>query len=237
MLDMIGAIFGAALYTTVVGVLAGLASLRPATRIAVFAAAAMWLAVVVAAAAVFRDLAPGALGHIPPSLLPFGALLLLLHGGWLLAPQIRSALLSVPLPALIGVHAGRLGGVLFLVLYADGRLSAPFGPAAGIGDIVTGALALLFAAMLALRFDISRSWLRLWNAFGVLDLVVAVTLGLLSAPGIPFRVFFDAPGTQAMTTLPWLFAPAMLVPIYFLVHVAIAAKLKTAAEASRLAVA
>ena len=162
---------------------------------------------------------------------------MLLHGGWLLAPRVRGALLSVPLPALVDVHAGRLGGVLFLLLYADGRLSAPFAPAAGIGDIIVGSLALLFAPMLALRYDMRRSLLSLWNAFGVLDLVVAVTLGLLSAPGIPFRIFFEEPGTQAMTTLPWLFAPAMLVPIYFLIHVAIAAKLKSAAAASHLAIA
>jgi hypothetical protein len=132
---------------------------------------------------------------------------------------------------------GAIGGVLFLLLYADGRLSAPFAPVAGIGDIIVGALALLFATMLALRYDMRRSLLSLWNAFGVLDLVVAVALGLLSAPGIPFRIFFEEPGTQAMAILPWLFAPAMLVPIYFLIHVAIAAKLKSAAAASHLAIA
>jgi hypothetical protein len=77
------------------------------------------------------------------------------------------------------VHAGRLGGVFFLLLYADGRLSAPFAPAAGSGDIIVGALALFLAVLLALRFDVHRSWLSLWNAFGLLDLVVAVSLGLL----------------------------------------------------------
>lgn len=237
MLDMIGAIFGTALYTAVVGVLAGLAPLRAATRLAVFAAAATWLAIVIGFAVALGSLAPGTLVPIPPSLLPFGGLLALLFGGWLLVPQVRGALVSVPLPALVGVHAGRLGGLFFLLLYADGRLSAPFAPAAGIGDIITGALALPLAAMLTLGFDMRNTWLSLWNAFGVLDLIVAVTLGLLSAPGIPFRVFFEGPGTQAMTALPWLFVPAMLVPIFLLIHVVIAAKLKTIDRASRLAVA
>jgi hypothetical protein len=50
--------------------------------------------------------------------------------------------------------------------------------------------------------------------------------GLLSASGAAFHVFTDEPGTLAMTTLPWVFAPAMFVPIDLLVHVAIAAKLK-----------
>jgi hypothetical protein len=31
-------------------------------------------------------------------------------------------------------------------------------------------------------------WIRIWNALGALDLIVAVSLGLLSAPGTPFRL-------------------------------------------------
>jgi hypothetical protein len=236
MLDIIAAVFATALYATVVGVLIGLSPLRVATRLAVFAAAAAWLGIIVAGAAL-GALAPGVLGPVPVSLLPFGGLLGLLFGSWFFAPQFRSALLSVPLPALVAVHAGRLGGIFFMLLYADGRLSAPFAPAAGVGDMVTGALAIPLAAMLALRFDIGRAWLGIWNAFGALDLVVAVSLGVLSAPGIPFRLFTQGPGTQAMTTVPWVFVPAMLVPIFFLIHFAIATKLRTVAQAGHLAVA
>jgi hypothetical protein len=119
----------------------------------------------------------------------------------------------------------------------DGRLSAPFAPAAGVGDIMTGALAIPLAAVLALGFNIRRMWFGLWNAFGALDLVVAASLGLLSAPGTPFRVFTEGPGTQAMTTLPWAFIPAMLVPLCLLIHFAIATKLRAAAQAGRLAIA
>jgi hypothetical protein len=236
MLDIMGAIFATALYATVVGVLIGLSPVRAVTRLAAFAAAAAWLGIVVAVAAL-GGLAPGVLGPIPANLLPFALLLAHLFGGWFLVPQFRSALLSVPLPALVAVHAGRLGGLFFLLLYADGRLSAPFAPAAGVGDMVTGALAIPLAAMLMLGFEMRRTWLGIWNAFGALDLVVAVSLGLLSAPGTPFRVFTEGPGTQAMTTVPWVFVPAMLVPIFFLVHFAIATRLRTAVQAGRLAVA
>jgi hypothetical protein len=236
MLDLIGAIYATALYTTVVGVLIGLSPVRIATRLAAFAAAAAWLAIIVAVAAL-GGLAPGILGPIPPNLLPFFGLLVLLFGGWFLVPQFRDALLAVPLPALVAVHAGRLGGVFFLLLYADGRLSAPFAQSAGLGDMITGALAIPLAAMLALGFDTRRVWLGIWNAFGALDLVVAISLGLLSAPGTPFRVFTEGPGTQAMTTVPWVFVPAMLVPIFLLIHFAIATKLRTAPQAGRLAIA
>ena len=97
--------------------------------------------------------------------------------------------------------------------------------------------AIPLAAMLMLGFEMRRTWLGIWNAMGALDLVVAVSLGLLSAPSTPIRVFTEGPGTQAMTTLPWTFIPAMLVPIFLLVHFAIATKLRTAVQASRLAVA
>jgi hypothetical protein len=236
MLDTLGAIFATALYAIVVGVLIGLSPVRAVTKLAAFAAAGAWLGLIAAVAAL-GGLAPGALGPIPGNLLPFSGLLALLFGGWFLVPQFRLALLSVPLPALVALHAGRLGGGFFLLLYADGRLSAPFAPAAGVGDMITGALAIPLAAMLALGFEMRRTWLGIWNAMGALDLVVAVSLGLLSAPSTPIRVFTEGPGTQAMTTLPWTFIPAMLVPIFLLVHFAIATKLRTAVQASRLAVA
>ena len=236
MLDTLGAIFATALYATVVGVLIGLSPVRAVTKLAAFAAAAAWLGIVVAVAAL-GGLAPGVLGPIPANLLPFGGALALLFGGWFLVPQFRNALLTVPLPALVGLNVGRLGGLFFLLLYADGRLSAPFAPAAGLGDMVTGAMAIPLAAMLMLGFEMRRTWLGIWNAMGALDLVVAVSLDLLSAPGTPIRVFTEGPGTQAMTTLPWTFIPAMLVPIFLLVHFAIATRLRTAVQASRLAVA
>jgi ubiquinone/menaquinone biosynthesis C-methylase UbiE len=41
---------------------------------------------------------------------------------------------------------------------------------------------------------VHRTWLGLWNAFGALDLMLAVLLGVLSAPGAPFRVFIEGAG-------------------------------------------
>jgi hypothetical protein len=237
MLDIIAAIFAAALYTTIVGVLVGLSPLSAMARLALFAAAAAWLGIVVTVAAL-GWLVPGALGPIPATLLPFTMLLALLFGGWSFVPEFRDAILAVPLPALVGVHAGRLGGIVFLLFYADGRLSAPFAPAAGIGDIATAALAIALAPTLALGLGVRRIWLAAWNAFGALDLVVAVSLGVLSMPGTPFRIFTEGPGTLVMTTVPGILVPGMVVPIYLFVHFAIAAKLRTAAaKTSRLAIA
>src|SRR5262249_4856798 len=71
---------------------------------------------------------------------------------------------------------------------------------------------------------------RIWNALGALDLVLAILLGALSAPGTPFRVFPEEPGTLAMSTLPWILVPGAVVPIYLLIHQTIAAKLRASAR-------
>jgi len=46
-------------------------------------------------------LAPGVIGPVPATLLPFAFFLTALVGGWYLLPRFRSALLSIPLAALI----------------------------------------------------------------------------------------------------------------------------------------
>jgi hypothetical protein len=224
MLDIVAAIFATAYCAAQAGLLIGPAPLRAGSKTALFAATAAWLAVIVAVYGL-RLLSPGTLGPLPVNLVPFALLLSVLFGAWVLIPQARDALLSVPMPALVAVHAGRVAGVFFLLLYFDGRLSAPFAPVAAIGDIITGAVALLLLALLAAGVRIPKLWLGAWNAFGLLDLLAALTLATLSVPGTAFRVFADGPGTLVMGTLPWIFVPAMLVPVDLLVHVVIMSKL------------
>ncbi len=225
MIDMIGAIAGTAIYAVLVGVLVGLSPVGGPTKLAAFAAGAVWGGIIVAIAAL-GGFAPGAAGPFPAPVFAFVGFLALLFGGWFLLPRFRSALLSVPLPALVGLNVARLGGVFFLVLAADRRLSAPFAPVAGSGDILVAALAIPLAVMAAGGADERPGWLGIWNALGALDLIVAVSLGLLSAPNTPFRVFTEGPGTLAMTALPWIMVPSMLVPLYLLIHFTIAVKLR-----------
>jgi hypothetical protein len=158
--------------------------------------------------------------------LPIAALVLAYRA----LPSVRNAMAATPLPALIALHAIRLLGFTFIVLYAKGRLPAPFAPSAGWGDMFIGATALPLAWAVA-RFGARvRPLILLWNALGVADLVVALTLGPLSAPG-PLQLFVGPPDTSPMTTLPWLIIPGFLVPILFFIHVVIFYRLAKA-EAS-----
>lgn len=234
MLDILGAVFGTAVLAVQAGILAGLAPASPRGKLTAVIATAAWGALIVAIAAA-GGFGPGATGPLPAPVIPFVLSLAILFGAWGRLPRFRSALLGVPLPALIGLNVARLGGVFFLILETRGRLSASFATPAGVGDIAVATLAIPLA-LAAARGVARPGWVRAWNAVGTLDLIVAISAGLLSAPGTPFRVFTDGPGTLAMTELPWILVPAVIVPLYLLIHLTIAVKVR-APESARQAVA
>ncbi|MBN1240979.1 MAG: hypothetical protein JXB36_20945, partial [Gammaproteobacteria bacterium] len=80
----------------------------------------------------------------------------------------------------------------------------------------------------------SQGWMiGAWNAFGALDLVVAVGLGLTSAAGSPLQIFDAGAGSLAVASLPWVLIPTVLVPLYLVMHAVVFAQLRRrAAEAS-----
>jgi hypothetical protein len=209
---------------TMVTVLGSLAHISPTTRAWFFAIAGLWLAAVVTVGAL-GGFAAGSLGVVPAPVVAFLVLLVTLFGTWTLSRSFREAVLSIPLPALVGLNVGRLGGVFFLLLAAAGRLSNPFASSAGWGDILVASLAAVLT--IALLTGITpRAALRAWNILGTLDLLAAVTFGALSANGAPWRVFTEGPGSHAITQLPWVFIPTMIVPVFLLIHFVVGKKLK-----------
>jgi hypothetical protein len=196
------------------------------------AAFGAWFAVVLAIGAT-GALKPALSG--PPALgatvlLPMAALI----GAFFALPSVRDAMAATALPALIGLNAIRLLGVLFVILYAQGRLPAPFAPTAGWGDMVIGFTAPPLAWAVARFGPRVRALALLWNAAGLADLVVALTLGPISAPG-PRQVFVGPPGSSPMTTLPWLIIPGFLVPSLFFVHLVIFNRLLGKPEVAKAA--
>ena len=144
---------------------------------------------------------------------------------WLLATfsaGFRSALAAIPAPYIIGVNVFRVLGALFLILLAEGRLAGPFPYFAGIGDIVTGLFA-LSTARFAQHAPLNHPRILAWNAFGTVDLLVAVSLGVLSQPG-PTQLIHAGVGSAAITTLPWSLIPLVLVPTYLIGHATIFAR-------------
>jgi hypothetical protein len=135
------------------------------------------------------------------------------------APLYRG-LLSIALPLLISLNTVRLLGVFFLILYTTQRLPSLFAHVAGWGDIIIGLTAAPVAWLVHRHLSSARATVLIWNALGLLDLVAAIVLGVISSPG-PLRLILSEPGTAVMTTLPWLLIPGFLVPLLILTHVAI----------------
>lgn len=223
MLDLLGGVVLTASLVACLGTLIGAAPARPAARLRAAFLAGAWAAAMIAAAL-------GAFGPGPVPGVGLAALATLgfAAAAWFALPALREALFALPVPLLVSLHVARLFGGLFLLLQAEGRLTAPFAPVAAWGDIAVAVAALPVAVMVHRRAAGWRQVLVAWNGFGAADLVVAVFLGLASTPGTGFRLFPAEPGTLAMGALPWAMIPSLLVPLFLLTHVLIAAQLRRA---------
>ncbi len=143
----------------------------------------------------------------------------------LTSPRVRSALLAVPMPLLIGLNSFRVLGVFILLLAAAGRLSGPFPYLAGIGDIITGAVAIPLALSVFRSGQGRAAAIWSWNVFGTLDLLVAVALGITSAAGSPLQLIHAGAGSEAMQFLPFSLIPTVLVPFFLITHGIVAGQL------------
>ncbi len=115
---------------------------------------------------------------------------------------------------LVSPHSFRVAGVVFLFYLAVGQLPALFALPAGLGDIATGIAAPLVA--LRLTRGTGRRGALWFNAFGMTDLVVAVTLGALTG----FQLLNVTPSSAPITELPLALIPTATVPLLFALHIA-----------------
>jgi hypothetical protein len=85
-------------------------------------------------------------------------------------------------------------------------------------DVIVGLTAIPLLAAVARNPSGHRGRLLAWNALGTLDLISAVTLGVISAPGSPLQVLGGTLGSAAIWALPWSNIPTLLVPFYLTTH-------------------
>jgi hypothetical protein len=123
-------------------------------------------------------------------------------------------------------------GVTFLVAMALGYLPAVFAIPAGIGDIAIGVEAVFIARNLR-RGIVDRG--AVWfNVLGLLDLVVALAIGVMAAPGLA-RLLVVSPSTEAISLLPLVLIPTTIVPLAVALHVLSLRRLKAGAETAMVA--
>ena len=116
------------------------------------------------------------------------------HRGWRSAPlalffaslrlsrSFRDFVLSLDLRLIAAIQAWRWAGLGFLSLYAHKVLPAVFAFPAGLGDMAIGVTApwIMLALLRNPGFAARGAFIR-WNILGILDLVIAISIGTVSA--------------------------------------------------------
>jgi len=192
----------------------GVAAARRATILAI----AAWFGAAVAAGALGLVNQPGR----PPLIL--GAFLLVPILGFVAAyaasPSFWAFTETLPMSLLVGSHVWRFVGIGFVVGALTGSLPMGFGIPEGVGDTIAALGAVLLLPSLR-RGTTSRGWLLAWNAFGLLDLLSAVTVGVLFSESAIGLLHTPESNTRLLTAFPYSLIPTFFVPLFILVHLLI----------------
>jgi hypothetical protein len=140
-------------------------------------------------------------------------------------PALRRIVELVPQRWIVSVQVYRVLGLIFLVLYAGGRMPGEFAWPAGAGDVMVGLLAPVAAIAYARGGRGSGGLLRAWNLLGIADLVVALATGFLTSPSRLQMLAFDRPN-DLISIFPLIMIPVFLVPLSVLLHLVSLQKLR-----------
>jgi hypothetical protein len=132
--------------------------------------------------------------------------------------SLRAFAHTLNLKVTIGLNLWRLGGVDFLIRYAQGHLPAGFAFPAGIGDVITGLTAIPLLLAISRNTPTARKRFVAWNVFGLIDLILAVSLGILHSQSSFGILAGSGPTTLLMGEFPRSMIPTFFVPSFILLH-------------------
>jgi hypothetical protein len=135
--------------------------------------------------------------------------------GYLTSAGFRQFVSSLDLRLLTAAQTFRVVGIVFVLLYYRGALPGAFALPAGWGDFAIGVTAPLLAWYWRPPFP--RGLFLAWNVLGSLDLVLAVTLGVLSS-ATPVGVLAGDVTTRLMGQFPLSLIPTFFVPLLLILH-------------------
>ncbi len=124
---------------------------------------------------------------------------------------------SVSTPWIISIQSYRIVGVGFLILYNRGLLPASIAFSAGFGDIIVGVTAPFIALFYYLKKPFSRKLAIVWNIIGIIDLIIALTIGFVGFPR-PIQFVSLTPSTEPMSLFPLVFITLFAVPLALVLH-------------------
>lgn len=189
---------------------------HPSIRSFVFVVLALWLGLVLLLGS--QGAFVGGRGS-PPLPIFFGLAtpLTLFFGAYFGLSALREFILSADLRFVTAIQSWRWAGLGFLSLYAHGVLPGLFALPAGLGDMAIGFAApwMVMGLIRHPSFVTSRRY-AVWNILGILDLTVAVSMGVICSGfirGLGLNVT-----TSAMGQLPLVLVPAYMVPLFIMLH-------------------
>jgi len=141
-------------------------------------------------------------------------------------PAVRDYLLDLDMRFLIMLSSWRMIGIGFIMLNMFGHLPTLFAYVAGIGDALTAVAAVFLAFNLMKRKEgVAKNVIFRWNTFGLLDFIIAVSLGLLTRTGA-LLAQSDGVNSELMVAFPMVIIPGFLVQILSLSHIIIFLQLR-----------
>ena len=130
----------------------------------------------------------------------------------------RRLIFNIPQHWLIALQVYRITGGVFLIVYGMGLVPGAFGLTAGIGDLVTGSLAIPVAYFCYKRKSWSRKLALMWNYLGLAELIILIPSGILTSPLPAQMLSLDAPN-YITSSWPSVLAPTFHVPLGILLHI------------------
>jgi hypothetical protein len=147
--------------------------------------------------------------------IPLALLVPLIVGFFLFFSQtFRKLLAATPIHWIIGFQVFRVLGSLLLIGYAQGLLPGIAALPGGIGDVTTGLTAPLVAYWFYKKGKGARLLAYIWNSFGVLELINAVTFGILAQTPL----IKSEPTAALLGILPFVLFPAFTVARSLFLH-------------------
>lgn len=133
--------------------------------------------------------------------------------------RFREFVLTLNLRTVILFETLRVIGMVFLVLYGLGTLPGLFALPAGIGDGAIGITAPFVALVLLGKRPFPKRTLMIWNLLGILDLLIALSLGIVTSPSaFALGVFASEITISPVLRFPLALIPAFGVPFTIILH-------------------
>jgi hypothetical protein len=158
--------------------------------------------------------------------------MIVLSALYFISARFRAYVNSISLQLITAAHLWRFVGIGFIIAYYLGKLPPQFGIPEGVGDIIAAVFALPLTRALYRGRPVRKAFIA-WNVYGLVDLVSAITVGVLYSQG-SFGILRSGVSTAMMTTFPISLIPTFFVPFFILLHVLALVRNKEVGSARRV---